>query len=576
MKKFSPLFRILTAAIMAAVILAGTVNASFAQDGAGGDDLTISLTPSDTCGEVEFTVSWMPDEADAYVVYMDFGDGDTTGWIKTDGPGLQIKHTYIDQGDYEIYVEVSEADIEGEPYLEGFFGTYSDNLILEGPEVSLDSTPSLPMFLAGKEGLVEFTAKVYGGTPDYSYQWDLDGDGTPEAATGSSASHTYSEVGEYTAQVTVTDGCGFTGQANLPVVVAEEDDICHPMAQKIADGISSLLPEQKEGEYTCEDIYTMFDNEEEDNNLGFGRMWMAYKLAESIDMTWEDILAWHLDESGWGTLLQLNRFADVLEEQGIGDLVALVMSDDYTMNDVRTAVRSVTRYEADFDDALTRIADGATAGELSQLYKLSADLEVDPAEIDAYLAEGMTLAELKHTASFADRVEADWTEVADLRTDAENWGEINQAYHLASDDVSAAEILSLGVQEYRQSLLDEKKAQGEEQQSQKEQEKNQQTAEKLAEQFSAEFGDVMNLLNGKCEGDWACVRSELREQSRIMAEGLSEKDYQTALQIASKYGSTEEEVLAYHQDFCQMDWSCTRAYFRNMFMETRETGKSKK
>jgi len=61
-----------------------------------------------------------------------------------------------------------------------------------------------------------------------------------------------------------------------------------------------------------------------------------------------------------------------------------------------------------------------------------------------------------------------------------------------------------------------------------------------------------------------------------MSESLSEKDHQTALQIGAKYGYDEVEVLTYHQEYCNQDWSCTRAYFRNLYMETQETGKSKK
>jgi PKD repeat protein len=567
MKKTNHLLHILLAAVITLTSLAGTVSTGSAQEDGG---LSINIQADNTCGDVEFSVSWTPVETNSYLFYMDFGDGDTTSLIPTEESSLTISHTYTNQGDYELYVEVVEADFDG------LSGTASQSLVLEGPGVTLNSQPFPPMFINGDDGQVDFSVEVFGGTPDYSYQWDLNGDGNPEPYNGNSASYTYSEVGEYTAQVTVTDNCGFTGSDSMPVVVAEEDDVCHPMAQKIADGISSLLPEQKAAEYSCEDIYSLFDNEDGQNNLGFGRMWMAYKLADTIDLTWEEILAWHLDESGWGTLLQLNRFADLLEEHSIADLVGLVMSEDYTMNNVRTAVRSATRYEADFEDALARAADGANPGELSQFYKLAADLEVEPEVLDTYLADGMTLPELKHAANFADKMEVDWTEIADLRTDAESWGSINQAYRLANEDVSAAEILTLGVNEYRESLREEKKAETQEKQTQNKEEKNQQTAEKLAKQFSAEVGDVTNLLNGECEGDWACVRSELREQSRTTAEGLSEKDYQTAMQIAAKYGSSEDAVLAYHQETCQMDWSCTRAYFRNMYMETRETGKSKK
>jgi PKD repeat protein len=569
MKRKYQLLRIILAGMITLVSLAGSITMGFAQD---GEELAITVVSDDTCGEVQFTVSWSPDEAESYLFNMDFGDGDSTGLITTEESSLILNHTYINQGEFELYIEVIEAKTDGRS------DTYSQNFILEGPEVTLNSIPFPPMFIAEEDGQVEFSAEVFGGTPEYSYLWDLNGDGNPEPDEGSTAAHTYSDVGEYSAQVTVTDGCGFTGSASIPVVVADEDDVCHPMAQKIADGISDLLPEQKDGDYTCEDIYTMFDNEEEENNLGFGRMWMAYKLAESIDMIWEEILAWHLDESGWGTLLQLNRYSELLDDYGVGDLVTLVMSEDYTINDVRTAARTSTRYEADFEDALERVADGATTGELTQFYKLAAELEADTETLDTYLADGMTLAELKHSANFADRMEVEWTEIADARVAADNWGALNQAYNLATDEISAVEILALGVQEYRKSLVEEKKAAAaqEEKQAQKEEQKTQQNVEKLAEQYSAEHSDVMNLLNGECEGDWACVRKALREQSRTDSEGLSEKDNQTALQIASKYGYSEGEVLDYYQNECGMDWSCTRTHFRNLFMENRETGKPNK
>jgi len=374
----------------------------------------------------------------------------------------------------------------------------------------------------------------------------------------------------------------------MPVVVANPEDACHPTAQKIADGVNTIFPDQSEDLYTCEDIYALFDNESEENNLGFGRMWKAYHLAESMEeLTWEDILDWHLNESGWGSLLQLDRFADLLEDHDLPELMGLVMSEDFSLGDVRTAVRSVTRYEADFDDALTRIADGANSGELGQFYKLAADLEADVEVLDDYLADGLTLSELKHTSKFADRMEVDWTEVADARGEADSWRDLKQAYDLATDGMSATQILIMGVQEHKESLREDDKGARElireedkEEQEQKaatqQEAQNNKTADKLAEQFTAEFGDVMKLLNGECEGDWACVRKALRDQEQEMAEGYSEKDLQTALQIGSKYGFLEEEVLAYHKDYCGENWACTRAYFRTLAAETKETGKPDK
>ncbi len=565
MKDLNKLIRLLMAVFITVVSLAGTVSASHAQD---GDGLDITVTPEISCSEVEFTINWTPTGADGYMFYMDFGDGDTTGIVTVDDSSIPmvINHSYPSQGDFEWSVEVDSEVLTG-------------TLTLAGPEVSLTSVPFPPLFVAGDEGLVNFSTAVTGGTPDYTYEWDLDGDGVPEAETGETASFTYSDVDKYSAQVAVTDSCGFSSTASLPVVVADPEDACHPMAQKIADGVNTLFPDQSGDLYTCEDIYTLFDNESEENNLGFGRMWMAYKLAGSMDLSWEEILAWHLDESGWGSLLQLNRFSQLLEEQGIGDLTALVLSGDYSLGDVRTAVRSVTHFDADFEDALTRVAEGATPGELNQFYKLAGDLEAEPEILDGYLAEGMTLAELKHAASFADRMDADWTEIAEARASADSWGDLKQAYSMASEDISAAEILTMGVQVYRKSLQEEQKAEKQDQANQVTEDKNQKIAARLAEQYSLEIGEVMNMLNGEdCQGDWACVRSSLREQVRNMTEGLSEKDYQTALQISAKYGFSEEEVLAYHQESCESDWACTRAYYRNMYMdtETHERGKSNK
>ncbi len=243
------------------------------------------------------------------------------------------------------------------------------------------------------------------------------------------------------------------------------------------------------------------------------------------ELTWEEIRDWHLDTGGWGALLQLDRFSDLLEDHSIGDLMALVMSEEYSLADVRTAARSVTRYEADFEDALSRIAEGANAGELGQLYKLAADLGVEDLSIvDGYLADGLTLSELKHTANFADRMEVDWTVIAEFRASADSWGDIKQAYNMATDEMSAAQILIYGIQEHRKDLQEAEKDGKQEKLAAQQEERNLETAEKLAEQFSSHSGDVMNLLNGECEGNWGCVRKVLREEEKTQSEGLSDKE----------------------------------------------------
>ncbi len=299
------------------------------------------------------------------------------------------------------------------------------------------------------------------------------------------------------------------------------------------------------------------------DQLGFGRMWKAYNLALTMEeLTWEEIRDWHLDAGGWGALLQLDRFSDLLEDHSIGDLMALVMSEEYSLADVRTAARSVTRYEADFEDALSRIAEGANSGELGQLYKLAADLEVDPSAIDVYLADGLTLSELKHTANIADQLEVDWTIIAEFRASADSWGDIKQAYKLATDEMSAAEILIFGIQEYRKDLQEAAKESRQVELATKQEEKNKQTAEKLAEQFSSNSVYAMSLFTeGECEGNWGCVRKVLREEEKTQSEGLSDKGLQTALQISSKYGVSEELVIEHYNGLCSGDWACIRGIF---------------
>ncbi len=559
--------------------LASTVGTGYAQ----GGGISITGAADGTCGDITFTFSW-GEGTPPYLISLDYGNEDYSGHILVDDNTFTIDYSYLDQGDYAWSFHVEEVTlVEDEPIPTGLNGSFSEILTLEGPEVTLSSIPEVPLFVAGDPGTVEFSTVVTGD--DLTYEWDLDGDGFfDDGETGVSASFAYTEVGKYYPKVLVTDSCDFTASDTMPVLVANPGDACHPMAQKISDGVNTIFPDQSNDLYTCEDIYALFDNKSEENNLGFGLMWKAYNLAESMDvLTWEDIMDWKLNESGWGVLLQLDRFADLLDEDhNLVELMGLVMSEDFSLGDVRLAVRSVTRYEADFDDALTRIEEGANPGELGQFYKLAADLGADSALLlDEYLAKGMTLSELKHTSKFADQMEVVWTEVADARGGEDSWGDLGQAYRLATDEISAAEILIKGVQEYKESLREDDKVarellRGEDKVAREEKQtsRTEETAEKLAEQFTAKFEEVIALFNGEeCKGNWGCVRKALRDQEQEMAEGDSERDIQTAKQIGAKYGYSDVEVLAHHNEFCDPDWACTRTYFREHTLIIKETGK---
>ena len=538
----------------------------------GAEELIITVTPVIQCGDVEYTISW-ENGSPPYLVSMDYGDMDTSGLpLEVNSKSTILTHTYTDQGEYEWTVRVEEKVEEG---LIGLGGLAVDIITIDGPAVTLTSVPFPPLVVLDvDDGTVEFTATAEGGT----YAWNLDGNWVDAGETGNTASFEYTIAGKYQAQVKVTDSCEFVSTATLPVVVVESEELCHPTALKIANGVNSLFPSQSGDVYSCEDIYDIFSGSLTGDQLGFGRMWKAYNLALTMEeLTWEDIRDWHLDVGGWGALLQLDRFSELLEDHSIGDLMALVISEEFSLGDVRTAARSVTRYEADFEDALSRIAEGANAGELGQLYKLAADLGVEPSAIDEYLADGLTLSELKHTANFADRMEVPWTVIAEFRASADSWGDIKQAYNMAAkNEFSAAQILIFGVQEYRKDLQEAAKEERAAQQTAQQEEKNNQTGEKLAEQFSPDFGFVMSLFNGECEGNWGCVRKALRELEKTQSEGLSERGIQTALQISSKYGYDEEVVLAHYNDPCSGDWACTRTFFRENSLIIKKTGKPEK
>ena len=541
--------------------------------------LEVEVTPDIECGAVEYTISWTGGSP-PYLYYMEYGDGESTGLpIETELNSITLApHTYIVEGEYEWTVRVEEKIGEG---LEGDLVSLAVDTITIGPTVTLTSDPDPTLIVLDvDDGWVDFTATTAGGTSPYQYAWNLDGNWAAASETGDTAiaSFEYTTAGKFQAEVKVTDSCDFVSTATLPVVVIESEEFCHPTALKIANAVNDLFPNQAGDIYSCEDIYAIFTGSLNGDQLGFGRMWKAYNLALTMEeLTWEDIRDWHLDVGGWGALLQLDRFSDLLADHSIVDLMALVMSEEFSLADVRTAARSVTRYEADFEDALSRIAAGANAGELGQLYKLAADLGVeDLSIIDGYLADGLTLSELKHTANFADRMKVDWTEIAEFRASADSWGDIKQAYNLATEDgISAAQILILGVQEYRKDLQETSKEERAELQAGQQEEKNQRTGEKLAEQFSPDFGFVMSLFNGECEENWGCVRKVLREEEKAQSEGLSDRGLRTATQISIKYGYSEDLVKERYS-LCSEDWACARAYFRDLYMSTKVTGKPEK
>lgn len=489
--------KIITFAMIVALVLGG-----FALPGpaAAQDGILVEVTTDVACDQATFMAS-ADGGSQAFDLSWFFGDEES---LEESGVATfphQTEHTYPGTGEYTWML--AAADV-ADPELTGM----ASGSILVGPSVSLTSDVFPPLLtLQDGTASLELTAEVKGGEEPYTYAWALNGHGSGDT-DGSSASVSFTAAGKYEVSVTVTDDCGLSAMDSLTIVVFDPGDACHPMAERIAEAVSSIFPDQAEQLYSCEDIFAIFQGELTGSQLGFGRMWHAYQLSQTIDdLTWEEILDWHLDGGGWGLLVQLDKFADALDEVSTGDLVGMVLSGEASIQDIRTSIRAVTRYDADFEDALARLADGANPGELGQLYRLAQELEMDPEALDAYLDAGLSLSDLRHAARVADRFGSDLDSIASAHAEGLSWGQINQAHRLANDETSVDEILEMGIKKFRQSQREQDRAE-------RTQERDERTASRLAAQYGVSVEQIWAVYDGACQGDWKCVRAHFRGEQQ--------------------------------------------------------------
>jgi PKD repeat protein len=547
-------YRILTAILVLAITF--TPIPVMAEDG-----LNIEVTPEIACEGVTFQVI-VEDGTPPYNLTWDFGDGETLDEIEVDSFPHPTQHAYLVPGDYEWILSVTDSSAFPKTGM-------TSGIVTIGPLVTLlaDEMPPVKE-LEGGEATFNFTADVRGEFPPIAYEWSFEGasDFTidPDSNT---ATATYTSPGRYTAIVTVTDECGFMHTDTLLVVVIEPMFGCHPMAQRIADEVSKLFPDQAEKEYTCEDVYYMFLGGLTGNQIGFGRLWHAYKLALTIeDLTWEQIRDWHLDGSGWGLLVQLNRFAEALDSVGIVDLMDRVLSGENTVNQIRTALRVVIRYEADFEDALARLAEGISPGKLGQIYRAAQELDLDLSDLDSYLEMGFDIQDMRHAAKLAMQLDGDWASLIIAHSEGYSWGEIRKAYQLADETLDVQTILEVGVQEFRR----QQRVQAQEE---RQLELNLRTAARYAAQYGTSEEEILAVFNETCDGDWKCVRDYLRENPGNANQ--TGHDKRTATQLAVQYGVSEGEIWSLFEVTCDGDWKCVRSQLREMFREEHGKGKDK-
>lgn len=512
-------FRTMTTLAMLVGLVAVPLPAAAAP--AAQTTLAVSVDAWATCGEAHFAVSVEGGTA-PYELVVDFGDGEMSTVSGEGLPPTMLTHTYATAGAYLWAVAASDGTLQGQ----------ASGTLAIGPAVTLTSVPFPPLLpLVDGQATVSLTAEVQGGASPLTYAWTLDGATSSTSDPASpTASATYSTGGKYTAAVLVTDACGLAAEDTLAIVVDDPAaEACHPMAQWIADAVNTLFPAQAEKLYTCEDIYGIFTGGLTGSQVGFGRMKHAFALAQTIpDLTWEEILDWHLDGNGWGRLVQLGRMADALGDVGVADLIERVASGENSMAEIRTAARLAVRHDADFTTALDLMAAGANNGDLGRLYRAADKLGVDPAVVFEYQEMGVHTQELEQAARLAERMGTDWAAVLEAHTAGESWISIRKGP--AESEAGSGQSQGQGQDQNKEQGQGQDKRQSQDQSQGQgsqsgestggvQQEVNLRVASQLAAKFGLTAEQVLSTYNGACSQDWGCVRTTLGEQTGERGKG---------------------------------------------------------
>ena len=147
-------------------------------------------------------------------VSFDFGDGGLNG---SSPVGSTVTHTYATVGSYTV-----TATYGGDATFQSSSGTTTQNVAKKTSTTALGSTPnpSLP----GQS--VSFTATVSGsGTPTGTVSFDF-GDGGPNGAVavGTTVTHTYTAVGNYTVTATYNGDATFNTSSGTTTPERRQDD----------------------------------------------------------------------------------------------------------------------------------------------------------------------------------------------------------------------------------------------------------------------------------------------------------------------------------------------------------------
>jgi len=152
-------------------------------------------------------------DADQPLTYTwNFGDGAT-------GSGLLTTHSYSSPGTYNIKFRASN---EG-----GADSTTTSVLVVRPPQPARVSSINANPNPATEGESVRFSSNVRGDSP-ISYSWDF-GDGS--SGSGASASHTFSEPGQYTVSLQASNNAGSDSRTLRLRVEPDLPEICTTVSE---------------------------------------------------------------------------------------------------------------------------------------------------------------------------------------------------------------------------------------------------------------------------------------------------------------------------------------------------------
>ena len=149
-----------------------------------------------------YTATINDDACDPESLVWDFGDGNTA-------TGLTVTHSFAEPGDYNVtFTATNSGGSDSGSVLTNAF----DPCPAPAQIVSISSNPEDPII--GES--IRFTASVQGTEP-HTYSWNFGDGGT---STANSPSHTYSEPGEYTVALDLSN-CGGNDNRTLNLMIRE-------------------------------------------------------------------------------------------------------------------------------------------------------------------------------------------------------------------------------------------------------------------------------------------------------------------------------------------------------------------